>query len=752
MRRRKRIIRKNKNKYIEYKSNKTSIISIIFIFMATVILSLIYINYVKELIYKNIYQNIRELSEQTSTQLNLAIADQKSVIRVMIEYINAGHIRTEQEIFDSFKGELEHYHFTRLVILDRNGNGITSDGYEVKNYAKIEEFFEQDDVYLSENRPSTVTDNQVNIYSKTFKMNGVDKVLMATINTSDYKEILLRRLFGKGGTYLINNDGIVLIDSFGNIKNSKSNLYEYFKVKYDVTKKERIEKLDNMKNDIKQGKEGTFDIELNGETYFIHYEKTDINDWYVVTTASDSTIAHELIRLAVMAVILCLIIICAIVCTSIYISVSNQKKNHKIFKVAYIDPVTLLGNEAYFKGNGAIYLEGKTYKNKYIITVDINKFKALNKIYGYAFCNEILKTLGQKLSKTLPSDNITCRISNDVFASIFSYEGNIEKLLNKINNEVSNLEVNDTKINLNIAIGAYNILPDETDVNKILDKAYLSRSQIKGMYDNSYYLFDEKLENKLIEEQMLESSMEAGLKENEFVIFYQPKTFTDNEKMAGAEALIRWNRGGKIIPPDKFIPLFEKNRLILKLDMYIFDKVCKDLARWRKKYGIIPTISINVSKEHFTDENFIDEYVKICNKYNIETKEIDLEITESATIDVDIDILKILNNIKEKGFTISIDDFGTGYSSLSILQNMPIDIIKIDKVFVDRADLNSDKNIINHIIFIAENLGVKTIVEGVETKEQAEYIKKIHGDIIQGYYYSKPIPREEFEEYFNKNM
>ena len=145
-------------------------------------------------------------------------------------------------------------------------------------------------------------------------------------------------------------------------------------------------------------------------------------------------------------------------------------------------------------------------------------------------------------------------------------------------------------------------------------------------------------------------------------------------------------------------------------------------------------------------------HVKICEKYEIETSNIDLEITESATVDSNIDIIDIMNKIKEKGFAISIDDFGTGYSSLSMLQNMPIDILKIDKVFVDKANLEGDNNVINYIEDMAEHMKVRTIVEGVETKEQVEFIKKIGCDIIQGYYYSKPIPKEEFENYFKNNM
>lgn len=549
---RNRIIhKKSQNKFIQYKSNRTSIIGVITIFFLIALLSVVYIDNVQKLTYKNVYQNITELSEQTATQLNLAITDQMSVIHLMVEYVNKGHLTTEEEIFDSFRDQLDNYHFTRLVILDKEGNGVTSDGYSVKNYENIEEFFVEEHVYLSENRPSTVTDDQVNIYAHVFKLNGEDRVLMATIKTSEYKELLLRRLFGKGGTYLINSEGTVLIDSFDNIKDSSANLYEYIKNTYNVVDKEKIQVIDDMARAIKENQEGTFDIRFGRENFFVHYEKLNINDWYVVTSASDSTIASELMNLVILSTILCLIITFVIVSISIYISITNQNKNRKIYRVAYIDPITLLGNETYFKGNGSIYLEGQTSNLKYIITVDINKFKALNNIHGYAFCNEILKKLGNKLTEILPPNNITCRVSNDVFASIFSYEDDINDLLNKIYEEASVLTINDINIHLNLAIGAYNILPNDTDINKILDKAYLARSQIKGLYNQNYYLFDEKLENQLVEEQMLESSMDEALKNNEFKVVYQPKTYTSNEKMSGAEALVRWHKGDQVISPRK---------------------------------------------------------------------------------------------------------------------------------------------------------------------------------------------------------
>ncbi len=413
-----------------------------------------------------------------------------------------------------------------------------------------------------------------------------------------------------------------------------------------------------------------------------------------------------------------------------------------------IDPVTSLRDGVYFKEKGNDYLK-KHKDNSYMLTLDINKFKALNNIYGYDSGNKILSVLSKKLVQILPKDNITCRIFADIFASIFNYEGEIKDLLDRIIKEISNISIENKNIHLNLSIGVYKINEKDKDISSALDKAYMARSKVKGLYDKNYHIFDEVLENALLEEQKIESSMENALKHNEFKVVYQPKISTKNEKMAGAEALVRWYKDEEIILPSKFIPLFEKNKFILKLDLFIFEQVCKDISDWKEKYGFFPIISINVSKTHFENENFIDEYVKILDKYDIRLNQIDLEITESATVDESIDILKILNKIKEKGFIISLDDFGTGYSSLIMLQNMPIDIIKIDKVFIDKADLNSDKNIINYIMILSKLLEKETVVEGIETKEQVEFAKKLGCDLIQGYYYSKPMLKVDFEEYFN---
>lgn len=201
----------------------------------------------------------------------------------------------------------------------------------------------------------------------------------------------------------------------------------------------------------------------------------------------------------------------------------------------------------------------------------------------------------------------------------------------------------------------------------------------------------------------------------------------------------------------KFIPVFEKNNFIIKLDEYVFEKVCKDIKEIKNQIKNIPIISVNISKETLTENNFLDKYLKILSKYKINASEVELEVTEGVAINNELEIKEILTKIKNKGFKISIDDFGTGYSSLNMLQIMPIDIIKIDKTFIDKIDkFNKNENLIEVIMMIAKKMNLKTVAEGVEDMEQVDYLKTVKCDLIQGYYYSKPIKLEEFIEYINR--
>lgn len=245
----------------------------------------------------------------------------------------------------------------------------------------------------------------------------------------------------------------------------------------------------------------------------------------------------------------------------------------------------------------------------------------------------------------------------------------------------------------------------------------------------------------------MEQKIEKLIENNEFVIFLQPKVDTLTEKIQGAEALIRKKVGDKIIMPDQFIPAYEKTGEIVKLDMYVLEEVCKLQQKWKKMHFPILPISINESRHHLKNPNHVEELNSVIKKYQANPNFIELEMTETTVIE-DIEVAKRAGkNVHELGFLISMDDFGTGYSAFNVLKDIEIDILKIDKMFFDDLENNIRAQIIiDTIIQMCKRLNIKTVAEGIETKEQVEFLKKVKCDMIQGYYFSKPISVEDFEK------
>lgn len=244
----------------------------------------------------------------------------------------------------------------------------------------------------------------------------------------------------------------------------------------------------------------------------------------------------------------------------------------------------------------------------------------------------------------------------------------------------------------------------------------------------------------------MEEMLLNSIKNNEFIIFLQPKFDTITEKIVGAEALIRKLENGKIIMPSEFIPEYERTGIVTKLDTYVLEEVCKLQKKWRKLNLLLLPISINESRHHLKNTNHIRELQEMINKYQADSSLIELEMTETTVVEDIFLAKKAAESVKELGFVVSMDDFGTGYSAFNILKDIEIDILKIDKEFFKNLENNKRAQIIiETIINMCKKLKIKTVAEGIETKQQVEFLKKIGCDIIQGYYFSKPIPVEDFE-------
>ena len=451
-----------------------------------------------------------------------------------------------------------------------------------------------------------------------------------------------------------------------------------------------------------------------------------------------------------------------------YLPFSNNKKI-SLYNLAYIDPFTELGNYYYFCKEGNKFIQKNTAP-KYILILDIEKFRAFNSYYGHDKGRELIIQLAKRLVKILKDyNNIICSFTNDILAILIETNDRINIIADNLFGSLRHIEVNGEIYNIYPIIGIYKIKNDE-NILLAIDKAMTAHDEIIGDYNKKYNMYSEETEKVILEEQQIETIMEEALENGEFKVFYQPKVDLKTNKVISCEALVRWFREGKFISPNRFIPLFEKNRFIIKLDKYIFKKACEDIQYINKllkekdclknynhknphnqsfTYNSFITASINISKEHFAYDNFIQEYYDIVKQTNVPRELIELEITESASVYKGIDLKQITKDMKQKGFTIALDDFGTGYSSLNMLQDLSIDVLKIDKSFIDRI---GESNLVKYIINMAKDFNIKTVAEGVETKEQIDILKNMGCDMAQGYYYAKPLSREDFVEYLTNRV
>ena len=732
------------------KENKKQIVTIIIIFLILITIGIAYMTYMLNRIEANTNNSIETIVKNDANNLKTEITEQKAILQSVTNEILSDNIIDSKKIFDMYERSDVTSHFIRMAIMYEDGKTITNDGYEKDYSEEVDKFFSNNDVHISENLISKIDGEEITIYSQKINIKKQKIAILLIVKTESYKNTFSNKVFeGKGFSYIVNKDGNIIVSA--NTDKKTGNLVENIEQMLVGSSKERfITNKNTIEDNIKNEVAGTRTLQTADGKYYMVYEPIGANDWSLATFIPSKAIAGEINSALLITFILAIIVILIILSICIYIVISNNKKQKQLFEYAYLDPITKKGNIYYFRKKGQEKLDKEKHKeNQYLLVLDINKFKMINKAYGYKTGDTILNGIGEELEQILGKQSLICRYSNDYFAVLFEYTEDIRKIVNTLVKNIENLKIDSNVYNLSVNMGIYKLTDTDTNISVAMDKAIIAHSASKGDVFDKFHIYDEKMEKELEKESKIEQEMYQALMNKEFKVYYQPKMYANSEELYGAEALVRWEHNGKMIPPSEFVPLFEKNKFILKLDVYVFEQVCNDMKKWKEKYSKEPIISVNVSRDHFLDEHFLEKYMIIASKFGIDTNKIDLEITESATVEAGIDIIEIMNKMKKLGFLISIDDFGTGYSSLSTLQDMPADILKIDKSFVDRIGKN-EKNMVDYILIIAKELKLTTIAEGVETKEQKDYLLEKGCDIIQGYYYAKPMPEEEFEEYMKK--
>ncbi len=382
---------------------------------------------------------------------------------------------------------------------------------------------------------------------------------------------------------------------------------------------------------------------------------------------------------------------------------------------------------------------------------DIIKFKAINDLFGFAEGDELLKYIADTIRSIELPIVLACRVSADRFALMADIsEKGAEEIIFALFEEIRKYNI---PLEINLNAGIYVVPKTNESGNSMLDKATLAQSAIKGNYAKTVNFYTDALRDEMLSEQEISSDMHAALEEEQFILHYQPQYNHSTGMLVGAEALVRWVHPQKgIISPARFIPVFEKNGSITKLDLYVFEKAAAFVKRsMDNNFSIVP-ISVNFSKHDIFSPDFVEKLESIRKKYNVPSKYMRIEITESVLMGNNKAVNEIMSRLHSCGYIVEMDDFGSGYSSLNVLKDLDFDVIKLDMLFLENKDENSrGGTILSSVVNMAKWLNIPVIAEGVETVEQADFLRSIGCDCIQGYLYSRPLPEAEYEALISKS-
>ncbi|MDD5949955.1 MAG: GGDEF domain-containing phosphodiesterase [Lachnospiraceae bacterium] len=434
-------------------------------------------------------------------------------------------------------------------------------------------------------------------------------------------------------------------------------------------------------------------------------------------------------------------------CISKMLVLVQQMDAEEVYRMKLAHTITNDSTPSFFATTAREIMVKNPDKKYAIIQFDVAKFKVINEIYGEVRGDEILQFFIDTLKVVCHENQLYVRLSADVFMILTPYEE-----LEDINRFIDLLDQNllgYKDMNYTLVYGVCLIRDMKDGLRKYGDSAALARQSIKGDALTHVAFFEDKMKEGIYTRKFIEDNMKKALKNKEFVMYLQPKYSISQNCMVGAEALVRWIHPEKgIIPPMEFIPLFEKNGFVIKMDQYIWEEACKTIRQWMDD-GIEPLpISVNVSRRNLRDNQFIDVLNGLIDKYQIPKKYLEIEITETIE---DAQVNNGVTLLKENGYTLLMDDFGSGYSSLNMLKDTQFDVIKMDRGFLqDFIGSERGQRIVEHTIKMTADIGLDMVAEGVETQEQAAFLEKCGCDTAQGFYYDRPMTLEDFNKKMTK--
>ncbi len=492
-----------------------------------------------------------------------------------------------------------------------------------------------------------------------------------------------------------------------------------------------------------------------GRNVFVAYEEIQgTRDRYLMVVYHEDILMDMIQPVLLRNFLLWTIILVIKMSTIGFVWQQGRAAQKTVEHLAFDDVVTGGKNLNFFRKRAPEIINQNRETPFLVYRFDIMNFRYINEAYGHEKADEVLKACVQEFEKVYSKNELCVRINSDHFLALIINDTNAKvNYRNYVNAIGECARSNGVRYPIRLRVGIYQVRKDDYDIDIMIDHANAARKSLNETDKIMEAMYSEKIVSNMKKVDAIESQMQNAIANDEFKIFLQPKWDIVNDCLVGAEALVRWiKKDGSMVYPSDFIPLFESNGFIEKLDFHMLEMLCKRIRELEDEgtYKIVP-ISVNQSRILINNPDYVKNVEKVISRYDINAEHLEIEITETVFFDEKDKMIEVVKELKKLGLNLAMDDFGSGYSSLNILRDIPFDILKIDRGFVSESVASKSAVVImQKIIEMAHGLNIKVICEGVETKEQVDILRELGCTRVQGYFYDKPIPMDEFLEKYCK--
>lgn len=740
-----------------------TIIIVVFLSVFLVAISSMYFAYLRKTVEKDNQYYINELVSQMSNNVKDTVTNKFTFLETVEILLKNDYLTSYDRLKDITEDQRQNWNFKSLFLIDSKGNLINENNEIVDHIQNLKLYNNMKHRYSSisiSTNPSVGEGIMFTMPIKNVTIDGTNYLGICAVYDLDvFKSILSVDVFNaKSTSTVFNAEGEIIFTTNPNINNLDINYFNYL-ISHSPKNEIEVEKLKNLAQNYQPGE---IQIIEDGEKNYISFEPLNFENLYFSISVPYRVANAQFNLFMDSTIVFLMFVTLGGVALSIYIGYRHHITKKELERIAFIDSLTGTNSLQYFRLNLQNYFEENNSYQYAIVYTNVHQFRLINEEQGREYGDYILRLIKNVVTDDLSNTEMLGRIDSDHFIILVHYIDEIElpKRFKMWASEISE-RMREEAIHFSpptLDFGVYIINEEDKnliDYQVLIDRSkFVMNTKMKKCGPRAMYsIYNLRRDQSMVREKYLEDVMEDAIKESEFKVYLQPKVDVHTNQIVGAEALVRWiTMKNEIISPVEFIPLFEKNGFIIELDLFVFEEVCKMIRKWIDEDKKVVKISINLSAHHFENINFMKDYEKIIEKYNVPSKYLEFEFTESA-INEHVELISsIVKQIHDIGMTCSVDDFGSGYSSLNRIKDIQVDTLKIDRIFLLMNEENKQRgqSVIKSIIELARNLEMTTVVEGVENEEQLNMLKALNCDFIQGYYFYKPLAQEQFEEELNK--